>query len=78
MSSGAGTEATPESPRAAAADAALHNIGYEIFIALLSVLSIINFFLVLIIHDESLDRVLEIMNIPITIIFFIEIGRAHV
>ena len=70
--SGEDPGATAESPQVAAADAALHNIGYEIFIALLSVLSIINFFLVLIIHDESLDRVLEIMNIPITIIFFID------
>jgi voltage-gated potassium channel len=52
--------------------AGLKNPGYEIFIAALSVLSIINLVLILIVQDESLDYVLAIMNIPITLIFFID------
>ena len=52
--------------------AGLRNPGYEIFIALLSILSIVNLVLMLVIKDQDLQYVLAIMNIPITIIFFID------
>jgi voltage-gated potassium channel len=52
--------------------AGLRNPGYEIFIGALSVLSIVNLFLVFIIQDPDLDYVLAIMNAPITVIFFID------
>lgn len=57
---------------AAEEKAGLKNPGYEIFIAALSVLSIVNLVLILIVQDESLDYVLAIMNIPITLIFLID------
>jgi voltage-gated potassium channel len=52
--------------------AGLKNPGYEIFIAALSILSIVNLVLILIVQDQSMDYVLAIMNIPITLIFFID------
>ena len=52
--------------------AGLKNPGYEIFIAALSVLSIVNLVLIFIIQDPDLDYVLAIMNVPITIIFLID------
>lgn len=52
--------------------AGLTNPGYEIFIAALSILSIVNLVLILVVRDESLDYVLQIMNIPITLIFVID------
>jgi len=50
----------------------LKNPGYEIFIAALSILSIINLVLMYVVQDESLDKVLAIMNVPLTLIFFID------
>lgn len=52
--------------------AGLRNPGYEIFIGLLSILSILNLVLLLVVKDADLQYVLAIMNIPITIIFFID------
>lgn len=52
--------------------AGLKNPGYEIFIAALSILSIVNLVLILIVRDANLDYVLAIMNIPITVIFLID------
>jgi voltage-gated potassium channel len=52
--------------------AGLKNPGYEIFIGALSILSIVNLLLIFIVQDQSLDYVLAIMNVPITIIFFID------
>lgn len=52
--------------------AGLKNPGYEIFIGLLSILSIVNLGLLLVVKDPDLQYVLAIMNIPITIIFFID------
>jgi len=52
--------------------AGLKNPGYEIFIGLLSILSIVNLVLLVIVKDQALQYVLAIMNIPITIIFFID------
>ncbi len=55
----------PQPPR-------LRNPGYEIFIAALSVLSIVNLVLLYVIDDPALDVILMVMNVPITIIFFID------
>ena len=52
--------------------AGLKNPGYEIFIGLLSILSIFNLVLLFVVQDTDLQYVLAIMNIPITIIFFID------
>jgi voltage-gated potassium channel len=52
--------------------AGLKNPGYEIFIGALSILSIVNLGLIYIVQDQSLDYVLAIMNVPITIIFFLD------
>lgn len=52
--------------------AGLRNPGYEIFIGLLSILSIVNLILMLLVKDQTLQIVLAIMNIPITIIFMID------
>lgn len=67
----------PDADADAAIDAAeeragLRNPGYEIFIALLSILSIVNLVLVEVIQKPDLQYVLAIMNAPITIIFFID------
>ena len=47
----------------------LKNIGYELFIGALSILSILNMILGLIYRDPNLDEVLYIMNIIMTPIF---------
>lgn len=65
MSSAAAIDAAEE-------QAGLRNPGYEIFIALLSVLSIVNLALLYLVHDQNLDYVLMIINVPITVIFFID------
>jgi len=62
---------------AAAAGAAhkpsgLKNPGYEIFIGALSILSILNLVLMYAFQDPTLDNVLLVMNVPLTIIFFID------
>ena len=50
----------------------LKNPGYEIFIGALSILSILNLVLMYAVKDESLDFVLQIMNVILTTIFFID------
>lgn len=52
--------------------AGLKNPGYEIFIAAMSILSIVNLVLVLVVQEQNLDYVLAIMNVPITLIFLID------
>lgn len=52
--------------------AGLKNPGYEIFVGLLSILSIVNLVLIYVVQDEALDYVLAIMNVPITVIFLID------
>jgi voltage-gated potassium channel len=47
----------------------LKNTGYEIFIAVLSVLSIVNIILMYAIADENLDTVIGAMNILFSVIF---------
>ena len=62
----------PESDLDQSKSRVLANPGYEIFIGALSVLSIINLVLIYIFKDPALDYVLAIMNVPLTIIFFID------
>ena len=50
----------------------LKSTGYEIFIGILSILSILNLFLVLVVREESLDTVLGAMNALFSIIFLID------
>ena len=50
----------------------LKNPGYEIFIGALSILSILNLVLMYAFTDQALDYVLMIMNVPLTIIFFLD------
>ena len=47
----------------------LKSPGYEIFIGVLSVLSIVNLVLALIIQDESLETILGVMNALFSAIF---------
>ena len=61
-----------EAGAAAHRPSGLKNPGYEIFIALLSILSILNLVLMYVVQDQNLDYVLMIMNAPITLIFFID------
>jgi len=50
----------------------LRNPGYEIFIAALSILSIANIILALVITDPALDSVLNAMNAVLSVILFID------
>jgi voltage-gated potassium channel len=47
----------------------LKNTGYEIFIAILSILSIVNIVLLYVIEDRNLDTVLYVMNVLFSVIF---------
>ncbi|MGP4033331.1 ion transporter [Pseudarthrobacter sp. 1C304] len=47
----------------------LKSIGYEIFIGILSILSIVNLLLLYVVQDESLDTVLMVMNGIFSVIF---------
>ncbi len=47
----------------------LKNTGYEIFIGALSVLSIVNIVLLYAINDPQLNKVLWVMNVPLSAIF---------
>lgn len=50
----------------------LRNPGYEIFIAALSILSIVNLVLALVITDQALDSVLSAMNAVLSVILFFD------
>lgn len=50
----------------------LKDIGYEIFIGAVSVLSILNLFLMYVVRDPSLDTVLWAMNALLTVILFFD------
>lgn len=68
------SQPAPATAEAAPVDkpSGLKNPGYEIFIALLSILSIVNLVLLYVVQSPTLDTVLMIMNVPITLIFFID------
>ncbi len=50
----------------------IDNIGYEVFIAALSILSIANLVMIAVVRDESLDYVLQTMNLILSIILFFD------
>ncbi|HYN68019.1 MAG TPA: ion transporter [Ornithinibacter sp.] len=50
----------------------LKDIGYEIFVGAVSVLSILNLVLMYVVEDPSLDTVLLVMNVVLTVILFID------
>jgi voltage-gated potassium channel len=50
----------------------LKDVGYEIFVGAVSVLSILNMFLMYVVNDDSLDTVLFAMNALLTVILFID------
>ena len=54
----------------------LKSIGYEIFIGILSILSIVNLVLLYAAQDESLDTVLKAMNALFSFIFLIDFPTA--
>jgi Ion transport protein len=47
----------------------LKSIGYEIFIGILSILSIVNLVLLYVVQEQSLDTVLTVMNAVFSVIF---------
>lgn len=50
----------------------IDNIGYEVFIAALSILSILNLVLIFVVRDESLDYVLQTMNLILSLVLFFD------
>lgn len=57
---------------AAAPEPMIDNIGYEVFIAALSILSIVNLVLIFLVRDESLDIVLQAMNLILSVVLFFD------
>lgn len=57
---------------AAAPEPMIDNIGYEVFIAALSILSIVNLVLIYFVRDESLDFVLQAMNLILSLVLFFD------
>ena len=50
----------------------LKDVGYEIFVAAVSVLAIVNLLLLYVVEAQSLDTVLLVMNILLSVILFID------
>jgi hypothetical protein len=50
----------------------LKGIGYEIFIGILSILSIVNLLLLYVVQERSLDTVLTVMNALFSVIFVVD------
>src|SRR6476620_7087563 len=48
----------------------LKNLNYEILLIAFSILSVVNLGLLILINDPAVQRVLTIIDIPLTIIFF--------
>ncbi|TQM62381.1 ion transporter [Humibacillus xanthopallidus] len=68
----AGEGATPTSAPTSGGRHELKSPGYEIFIAALSILSIVNLALAIIVKDAALDAVLNAMNAGLSVILFID------
>jgi hypothetical protein len=62
----------PTAEEMAAAGRSLNHVGYEIFVAALSVLSIVNLVLLYVLQDPSLDSVIFSMNLLLTAVFLID------
>jgi len=58
--------------RAPAARQELKDVGYELFVAAVSILSILNLVLLYVVSDPSLDTVLLVMNVILTVILFVD------
>jgi voltage-gated potassium channel len=56
----------------AAPEPMIDNIGYEVFIAALSILSILNLVLIFFVRDDSLDIVLQAMNLILSLVLFFD------
>jgi len=65
------TEASDAS-QAEAQPEELKNINYELLLIGFSVLSVLNIFLYIVIRDPVVDGVIEIINVPLTVIFFFD------
>ncbi len=50
----------------------LKDVGYELFVAAVSVLSLVNLVLMYVVSDHSLDTVLLVMNVLLTAILFVD------
>jgi len=50
----------------------LKDVGYELFVAAVSILSILNLLLMYVVTDQSLDTVLFVMNVVLTAILFVD------
>lgn len=50
----------------------LKNFGYELFVGLLSILSIVNMLLVVVVRDENLKQVLRLMNVLFSVVFVLD------
>ena len=50
----------------------LKDVGYELFVAAVSILSILNLLLMYVVTDQSLDTVLLVMNVLLTTILFVD------
>ena len=50
----------------------LKDVGYELFVAAVSILSILNLMLMYVVTDQSLDTVLFVMNVVLTAILFVD------
>jgi len=64
-----GTTATATGPQP---EPMIDNIGYKVFIAALSILSIVNLVFIFAVRDESLDFVLQFMNLVLSVILFFD------
>ena len=66
------TRSTSTTEAAARPEPMIENIGYEVFIAALSILSIANLFLIFFVRDAALDVVLQFMNLLLSLVLFFD------
>jgi len=72
MSTQPESTAIEESAPAKQPEPMIDNIGYEVFIAALSILSILNLVLIFFVQDQTIDFVLEAMNLLLSIVLFFD------
>ena len=59
-------------PQADTRPGELKNTGYEIFVGILSILSIVNIVLRYAAQDDNLDQILLVMNVLLSVIFLVD------
>ncbi|MFC6237632.1 potassium channel family protein [Longivirga aurantiaca] len=64
--------ATTEAQRGTEPVPMIDNTGYEIFVAALSILSIINLVLIFMVEDQALEYVLQSMNLLLSLVLFFD------